>query len=159
MITTDTHVYFYTNEFSNWHRCSVIDTRRDIEHPTTEHAFMFLKAEFFRDNDAMKGIILADHPREAKEIGRKVKGYNEEEWNAVRYGYMVLANLWKFGQNPSYLDLLKATDNRILVEASHYDKVWGVGLAENDPAILDEKNWTGQNLLGKALGKVRNRLC
>ena len=36
------------------------------------------------------------------------------------------------------------------------DQIWSCGLAENDPLILDPKNWTGQNLLGKVLMEVRD---
>ena len=50
------------------------------------------------------------------------------------------------------------TENRTIVEASPYDKIWGVGLLEDDPLILDEKNWKGLNLLGKALMEVRSKL-
>jgi len=51
---------------------------------------------------------------------------------------------------------LLMTGSKILVEASPEDCIWGVGLEENDPLILDEANWKGQNLLGKALMKVRD---
>ena len=46
--------------------------------------------------------------------------------------------------------------DRIFVEASPYDKIWGVGLYETDDRILDEKNWLGENLLGKAITEVRD---
>jgi ribA/ribD-fused uncharacterized protein len=44
------------------------------------------------------------------------------------------------------------------VESSPIDKIWGVGLRENDPMIDDENNWKGTNLLGKALDEVKERL-
>lgn len=54
--------------------------------------------------------------------------------------------------------LKKLLENSNFVEASPYDKVWGVGLAEENPLILDEKNWRGENLLGKVLDKVKETL-
>ena len=52
--------------------------------------------------------------------------------------------------------ILLATEDRTLVEASPYDRIWGVGLAVEDSRILDERKWRGQNLLGKALMEVRD---
>ena len=49
-----------------------------------------------------------------------------------------------------------STKNTILVEASPYDKIWGVGLGVDDPLILDNKNWKGENLLGFILTNVRD---
>lgn len=48
--------------------------------------------------------------------------------------------------------------NKILVEASPYDKIWGIGLAVTDPRAADQDKWQGQNLLGKALMRVRDTL-
>ena len=63
--------------------------------------------------------------------------------------------------NASHLELsklLKDTNNRELVEASPLDKIWGVGLGENDPLILDSANWLGKNMLGYALMEVRDMI-
>ena len=53
--------------------------------------------------------------------------------------------------------LLK-TGDIILAEASPYDKIYGIGLKPNDPRVQDPTQWKGQNLLGKALMKVREEL-
>jgi len=70
-------------------------------------------------------------------------------------GFMKYVNYLKFTQNLEFRNQLLETENRTLVEASPYDKIWGVGLEETNDLILDEKNWLGQNLLGKALMEVR----
>ena len=69
---------------------------------------------------------------------------------------MVDANKAKFGQNKEIADLLTSEEfkGKGMVEASPLDRVWGVGLTENDPLADDEKYWLGQNLLGKALDEV-----
>lgn len=158
MVVTDTHCYFYVNEFSNWNRSKIVHPYRGLKFPTSEHAFMWMKADFFGDSSIASQIPLCPHPRDAKELGRQVKRYDDMEWSLVRYNYMVVVNLWKFLQNEYHRDVLASTGDRILVEASPYDRVWGVGLGENDPLILDEKNWKGDNLLGKALMDVRDLL-
>ena len=60
--------------------------------------------------------------------------------------------------NNVFSQKLISTNNKILVEASPFDKIWGVGLDQNNPDILDENKWKGQNLLGKVLMNVRNKL-
>ncbi|MEV6174002.1 NADAR domain-containing protein [Streptomyces sp. NPDC051954] len=45
-----------------------------------------------------------------------------------------------------------------LVEASPLDRVWGIGLAADDPAAMDPERWRGPNLLGFALMGARERL-
>jgi ribA/ribD-fused uncharacterized protein len=71
---------------------------------------------------------------------------------------MYRACLAKFQQNKYLKDRLLATGNKIIVEAAWYDMVWGVGLREDDPLILDKANWTGTNWLGKTLMLVRERV-
>ena len=46
-------------------------------------------------------------------------------------------------------------NNKIFVEASPIDKIWGVGLAENNDLILDPKNWKGLNYLGEIVTDIR----
>ena len=153
---TDTHVYFYTNEFSNFHPATIQHPRNPhITWRTSEHAFMWFKASFFGAKSVAHDILAVEHPRDAKALGRKVESYVESEWVAVRLGFMTLVNLWKYQQNKDLRKLLLDTGTKTLVEASKKDLVWGVGLYNTDPLILDEQNWLGTNLLGRALMDVR----
>ena len=52
--------------------------------------------------------------------------------------------------------MLLETSDRLLVEASPYDRTWGVGYSASK-AEANRSNW-GENLLGKALMRVRDRL-
>lgn len=159
MKITDTHVYFWGGNFSNWHPVTFTDNINGImEWKNTEQAFMYYKARFFGDETIARKICYHPDPKEVKALGRQVSGYNDLYWSFVRFGYMVYVNYLKFSQNSELKNELLSTDNRILVEASPYDRIWGVKLAQDDPLILDENNWRGQNLLGKALMEVRNKL-
>jgi len=53
--------------------------------------------------------------------------------------------------------LLLATSERALVEASPFDRIWGIGFTAADAVRTLRKEW-GQNLLGEALMKVRARI-
>ena len=162
MKITDSHIYFYSGKeiYSNWHSSPMqfLDKTTGLFFDNTEQHFMWSKAKFFGDLDTASKIAKETDPRSAKEYGREVKNYDEKSWECVRLAFMTYANLLKFGQVESFNTELLSTGDKILVEASHYDKIWGVGLTEDDPLILDEKTWKGRNLLGIALMNVRNLL-
>jgi ribA/ribD-fused uncharacterized protein len=67
-------------------------------------------------------------------------------------------NLAKFQQNLTLREFLLDTGDRILVEASPVDKIWGIGLAADHPDALFPEKWPGLNLLGIALMEVRSKI-
>jgi ribA/ribD-fused uncharacterized protein len=152
-IQTDTHHFFWSGPFSNFDLAPIKHPYLDFTVPTSEHAFMFAKASFFKDDEAMATILAVDHPRDAKHAGRGIKGYNELHWAAIREGAMTFACLLKYQQNEEHRKALLDTGDRILVEASPYDGVWGIKLSVEDAAA--GKPWNGLNLLGLSLMKVR----
>lgn len=161
MKITDTHVYFWGGTFSNWCPATFsTDADVGIKFLNTEQAFMWYKADFFGDLEIRNKIEheTDGNPKEAKKLGRLIRGFDAEKWVKASFTVMVDVNRLKYMQNPKMAKELLDTGNRILVEASPYDKIWGVALGEDDPLILDEKNWQGQNLLGKALMEVRQYL-
>jgi ribA/ribD-fused uncharacterized protein len=50
-----------------------------------------------------------------------------------------------------------STEDRIIVEANKHDPIWGIGMFSDDRNLLRTELW-GQNLLGKAIMKVREEL-
>lgn len=156
MRTTDTHVFFWGGEFSNWFNCYF--EYQDQEFFNSEQAFMWEKARFFRDEEMAELILHTQNPSDAKKLGRKVRGFDTERWMIGSYAYMVAVNLAKYSQNPRLREKLLATGDKTLVEASPHDKIWGIGMSENNPNCLDETLWQGMNLLGKALMEVRKQL-
>lgn len=156
MRTTDTHVFFWGGEFSNWFTCYF--NYEDHEFFNSEQAFMWKKAEFFGDEEMAELILHTQNPKQAKALGRKVRGFDAEKWAMVSYPIMIAVNAEKYNQNPRLREKLLATSDKTLVEASPYDKIWGIGLSEDDDRCLDEHQWQGMNLLGKALMQVRTLL-
>ena len=114
-----------------------------------------MKAVDFEDYESLNKILKESNPKKVKELGRNVKNFNQDIWLKSAYYHMRNANYLKYTQNHKLLKKLLSTGDKIIVEAAYYDPIWGVGLHEQDPLILDEKNWKGTNWLGKVLMEVR----
>ncbi len=129
-----------------------------VVYRTAEHFMMAGKARLFDDEETAAAIVAAEHPNRAKELGRRVRGFDEQVWEAARFDLVVRGNLAKFGQNPELAEFLLGTGERVLVEASPVDRVWGIGLAAGDERAGRPELWRGLNLLGFALMEVRRAL-
>lgn len=129
-----------------------------VRYATAEHYMMAGKSRLFGDTGAERTILASDDPARAKAAGRKVRGFDEATWTANRYGLVVAANQAKFAENPALRDFLLGTGDRVLVEASPYDTVWGIGLSASEPEARRPARWRGLNLLGFALMDVRDSL-
>lgn len=125
---------------------------------TAEHIMMAEKAHLFGDEETRRQILLTADPHLAKKLGRSVRGFDGKVWLQHRIDIVVQANLAKFGQHPRLKHFLLDTGESILVEASPFDRIWGIGLAEDDPCATNPKQWRGLNLLGFALMTVRSML-
>lgn len=148
--------FFYGGALSQWAPSKF--TVDGVEYVTAEQYMMAMKADYFGDDDAKAKIMATSSPSEQKSIGRMVKNFNAEAWNAVSRGFVYKANIAKFTQNKWCMDELKLTEGLEIVEASPYDTIWGIGLGADDPRALDKSKWRGTNWLGEVLMKVRNDL-
>lgn len=119
---------------------------------------MYQKAALFGDHSAVKRLLTASNPGEAKAIGREVLGFDQTKWDQHRFEIVVSVNMAKFSSDPALKEFLLNTGNRVLVEASPVDKIWGIGLAEDHPACENPNQWKGANHLGFALMEVRDQL-
>jgi ribA/ribD-fused uncharacterized protein len=129
-----------------------------MAYPSAEHFMMASKALMFGDAGTAARIREAPHPHAAKALGRQVQGFSEQQWAGRRFEVVVTGNVAKFGQNPDLAGFLLGTGDRVLVEASPHDRIWGIGLVADDERVTSPEHWLGLNLLGFALMEVRHRL-
>ncbi|HTW02959.1 MAG TPA: NADAR family protein [Streptosporangiaceae bacterium] len=129
-----------------------------ITYPTAEHWMMAAKARLFGDDQALAAVLAADSPKDAKAVGRTVRGFGEKDWAAARFDLVVSGSLAKFRQNPDLGAFLRGTGRRVLVEASPRDRIWGIGMGTSNPDASRPSRWRGTNLLGFALMNARGQL-
>ncbi|WP_324670763.1 NADAR family protein [Hymenobacter sp. GOD-10R] len=142
--------------FSQWWNAPfVVD---NVRYNTAEHWMMAQKALLFHDTAVFEKVLVAKTPGEAKTLGRQVRNFDEPLWLEKRFEIVVTGCLHKFGQHQDLRDFLLNTKNRVLVEASPVDRIWGIGLAADDEKAENPKRWNGLNLLGFALMEARDVL-
>ena len=156
MKITDKYVFFWDGIYSQWHKAPM--TVNGIEYNCCEQYMMHQKALFFGDDEIAEKVMNTKNPSDQKALGRQIKGFNKERWDKVCLGIVYKGNHAKFTQNPELKEELLGTFDRLMVEASPYDQVWGIGLDENEPGINIAMNWKGQNLLGWAITMVKQEL-
>lgn len=119
---------------------------------------MHQKAKYFNDFESARRIMVESGPKAQKALGRLVANFNADKWQEVCYDIVKKGNIAKFSQNPKLLKVLLSTKDIEIVEASPYDKIWGIGLSANDERAWNKDTWQGTNLLGKAVMDARNEL-
>lgn len=129
-----------------------------ITYRSTEHWMMAEKARLFDDKATLARILAAKSPAEAKKLGREIQSFKPEAWEANKVGIVTTGNLHKFSQHKDLREFLLSTGDRVLVEASPVDAIWGIGLAADSPDAANPARWQGPNLLGFALMEVRDQL-
>jgi ribA/ribD-fused uncharacterized protein len=142
---------------SQWFPRSFVED--GVRYATAEHYMMAAKARLFGDEGALEAILAAGTPAEAKAIGRNVRNYDEEAWGRARGQAVVRGNVAKFGHNKELGTFLRETGDKVLVEASPRDRIWGIGLGASNPDARVPAKWRGRNLLGFALMAAREELA
>lgn len=132
---------------------------------------MYKKALLSDDSASAAKILAATSARKQKALGREVANYDEtrwcEEWVAIveRASWLKVSQgtnaasmrMGDAGEPVALKGLLLATKGRELVEASPFDRVWGIGFKAEEALGVSRARW-GENLLGKALMRVRDQL-
>ncbi|MCM2392929.1 NADAR family protein [Streptomyces albipurpureus] len=129
-----------------------------VRYATAEHWMMAEKARLFEDTDAEQQALAAGSPAQAKNAGRMVRGFDEIVWKRERFRIVRTGSVHKFGQLSELGAFLLGTGERVLVEASPRDRIWGIGLTADDERATDPTRWRGLNLLGFALMEAREEL-
>jgi ribA/ribD-fused uncharacterized protein len=145
--------FFWGGVLSNWYKCNFI--AESVKYTSTEQHMMYNKAVLFNDLHIAGKILKTSNTKEIKALGRKVRNFDQKVWDQMHTFIVLEGNYEKFIQNENLADILVATEGLELVEASPYDKIWGVGLAVDHPDIIHKDKWRGTNLLGKVLTDVR----
>lgn len=153
---TDKYVFFWGGTYSQW--CPSKFEIDGVWYNCAEQYMMAKKALLFGDYDSFKEIMLETNPALQKAMGKKVRGFDKDKWETHCKKYVFDANYAKFTQNPSMLGELIGTGDREIVESSPEDKIWGIGMHETHPDILDKTKWKGTNWLGECIMEVRAKL-
>lgn len=141
---------------SQWWKCNFMEN--GILFCCAEQYMMYKKALLFEDYEYAQMVLASKEPKEIKEYGRLIRNFNEEKWNLNKQMIVIEGNILKFSQNLDLKEYLQNTATKILVEASPYDKIWGIGMKKGTEGILNPYNWKGENLLGFSIMEVRDRL-
>lgn len=148
--------FFWSGPFSQWYPAEFI--AEDKKFLCAEQYMMYKKAEFFGDYEIAEEIIQAKDPKVQKALGRKVRGFNADDWSKNAKAFVYMGNYNKFTQNSNLMKKLLDTRGTTLVEASPYDTIWGIGLSEDNLDALDRNKWRGTNWLGEVLTSLREDL-
>ena len=157
MKESDNTVVFFTPRcpLSNFYKCSFKD--HENEYHSMEQYLQFKRAEFAGDDVNAQKIIKSVEPSECKSLGKKVK-VKEETWQAAAAEIVKTGLRFEFASDADCKQVLLATGNCVLGEATTNDPFWGTGVALNDAHATNSGIWSGQNVLGKLLEEIRDEL-
>lgn len=147
----------YKGFLSQWYPS--LFTEDGLTFSCAEQYMMYHKAKLFGDVKTAARILLEKKPFMQKRLGRQVKGFEESVWQKHRREIVKQGNWLKFNQNPELLEMLinRFPVCKDFVEASKYDRIWGIGF-DAKTALQTSKHEWGQNLLGQILTELRDEL-
>lgn len=154
MQTDNNYLFFWGGECSQWYPSVFEEFGESFN--CTEQFMMAAKAKVFGDENAYVKIMSTPIPKEQKALGRLVENFDPTVWDTVARDYVTLGNYDKFTQNHKLSLFLAENVDKFFVEASPYDKVWGIGLREDDTLVLDSANWKGKNWLGECINRAKD---
>ena len=142
---------------SQWYPCEF--EAEGTKYTSAEQYMMAEKARLFGDEEIRAQILKTSDPAICTKLGRKVRNFHQEKWNKNRENIARKGNFYKFSQNAKLREFLLSTGDKILVEASPRDRIWGIGMGKSNPDALDPAKWRGRNLLGFAIMSVRKKIA
>ncbi len=156
---SDSHTGFFTgaSPLSNFYRCTFEDDD-GMRWSSVEQYYQFHKCTHHGERQKAQQILQTDVPNKCLSIAKQVKITDEKIWEDRAKEIMFEGCLLKFSQSNFLKQFLLKTEDTVLVEANPRDKFWAVGLGIQDPDLFNPTKWKGQNILGKTLRKVRDKL-
>ena len=157
-MTKEKYTLFYgiSSPFSQFHPSPFVLKGKSFK--CAEQYYAYKKARVFGDHVIAKKIMSSKSPRKMKMLGRKVSGFDEGKWRKRCRHVVRKASIAKYTQNDKLRRKLFQTAGTVLVEASPWDRIWGIGLSKTDHRSLNKKLWRGNNWLGYILTEVRDKL-
>ena len=147
------HAFFgELSPFSNFHKAPF--ELENINFFCTEQFIQWKKATLFNNDDSADQILVSSSAQECKELGKNIRGSNEEKWKREAEDLCYPGLLATFTQNHCLKEMLLSTGNQELVEAS-YDTTWGTGIPLRQKDCLNRSKWKSIGLLGHLLMRVR----
>jgi ribA/ribD-fused uncharacterized protein len=147
-----------TECLSNWYPSTFTDSETNNTYQNNEQYMMANKAILFDDQVNLDKILNSDDPKTCKALGRKVKNFDPQIWQDNCCDIVAKGCYLKFSQNEELKAFLLSTGDKLLVEASPYDKIWGIGLKASDAKKMKKEDWPGKNYLGQCLMNARQKI-
>ncbi len=150
--------FFWKSKLSNWTK-SVFTVQYFFDEFTYncgEQMMMHLKALTFHDYIIAEQIMKCDNPKDIKALGRQVKNFDNKIWDKLKFDLVKIGLYNRFMQDLNAKQELLKYKGKIFVEASPYDRIWGIGYTKEE-AMDNIDNW-GENLLGKVLTELSNEI-
>ncbi|MFQ0970952.1 NADAR family protein [Gilliamella sp. BG1] len=151
-------IFFFSPDhyLSQWYPCHFVIN--EIAFTSAEQWMMYSKALLFKDIESANAILSIPSSKMQKKLGQTVRNFDENIWNKHKKEIVFEGNYAKFSQNDELKKYLLSTKDKVLAEASPYDKIWGIGLSIDDEMRFNMTKWRGKNLLGDVLMQVRKAL-
>ena len=139
--------------FSNMssHKITVEGT----EYSSVEHYYQAKKAEKF-DKESLEKILKAKSTKAVKALGKKIKNFNQVEWDKSKYEIMQQGINAKFTQYPELRKQLQETGDRKIGYADARNVYWGIGSSESVEKSKHPEKWRGKNMIGHILMEIRD---
>ena len=153
--TEGNHVFFYGRNSPLSNFFPVKFKVNGVIYSCSEQFYQSSKAEKHNRYDLRDKIMLQTDPAAMYRIGKEING--GDDWKKEKVSIMESGLMAKFEQNPFLKKVLLHTENKTLVEAGP-NTFWGIGLNMRDSRKNQMENWKGENNLGLALERIRQRL-
>lgn len=147
-------LYFHSEHsfLSNFYPSPINDENEVYQ--TAEHLLQATKCRLANDTIKLNQVMTAQTPLDAKRIADQIP--ETAEWRHGREALLTSIINKKFDQNPDLADMLLATGNRKLNEATN-NTYYGIGATLHSKALRD-RAYSGLNKLGEVLVSKRNKL-